>query len=120
MATQHTPGPWWVRTREIGGEVVDCFVSANDVNGYPYDAEIMGDDEYHDGISRKLADATLIAAAPEMLGLLRKAEATISGSLSARGYVHGSCTDEWEPAAREEVRTLAILRAGLAHIGGAE
>ena len=33
-------------------------------------AEIMGDDEYRDGIERKLADATLIAAAPELLEAL--------------------------------------------------
>lgn len=68
-----TPGPWWVRKRERDGEILDCFVAAPDVNGYAYDAEILGDDEYHDGIERKLADCNLIAAAPEMLQLLRVA-----------------------------------------------
>lgn len=67
----HTPGPWRVRTHEEGGEVVGCFVAANDVNGYPYDAQIMGDDEYRGAPGRELADAHLISAAPEMLEALR-------------------------------------------------
>lgn len=70
--SKHTPGPWFVRTRERNGEVLDCFVSAKDVNGFAYDAEIMGEDEYRDDIERKLADARLIAAAPELLNMLIK------------------------------------------------
>jgi hypothetical protein len=63
----HTPGPWWVRKNERNGELRDCFVAAKDINGFPYDAEILGDDEYHTGgIVRKLADCHLIAAAPDM------------------------------------------------------
>lgn len=70
-----TPGPWSVRKREMGGHLNDCFVTAADVNGYPYDAEILGDDEYHEqsgGIARKLADCNLIAAAPDLLEALEK------------------------------------------------
>lgn len=58
-----TPGPWFVRTLERDGEVVDCFVSAPDCQGFAYDAEVLGDDEYRDNISRKLADCQLIVSA---------------------------------------------------------
>ena len=69
--SKHTPAPWFVRTLERNGEILNCFVAAKDVNGFAYDAEIMGDDEYHDGIERKLADARLIAAAPDLLEALK-------------------------------------------------
>lgn len=72
MSRKHTPGPWWVRTRIVGGEVVDCFVSAKDVCGLAYDAEILGDDEYRDDLARKLADAQLAAAAPRLLAALER------------------------------------------------
>lgn len=61
-----TPGPWWVRKPERYGEVVDAFVCAPDVQGFAYDAEILGDDEYRDeksdgsGLRRKVADCELI------------------------------------------------------------
>jgi hypothetical protein len=71
--SKHTTGPWFVRTRVVDGEVVDCFVAAKDMQGLPYDAEILGDDEYRDGIDRRLADANLIAAAPELLAALELA-----------------------------------------------
>ena len=60
-----TPGLWSVRKREVDGELRDCFVTAPDCQGLPYDAEIMGDDEYRDdnGIARKLADCELIVTA---------------------------------------------------------
>jgi len=73
---KHTPGPWIVRTFVMHGAAVDCFVAAKDVQGFAYDAVIMGDDEYRDGpdgIRRKLADARLIAAAPELLEALQEA-----------------------------------------------
>jgi hypothetical protein len=59
-----TDGPWWVRERKQDDEIVDCFVAAKDVNGFPYDAEILGDDEYRDNIKRKVADASRIARLP--------------------------------------------------------
>lgn len=71
--SNHTPGPWRVRTHKDGDKVVGCFVAANDVNGYPYDAEIMGDDEYHGATERRLADAHLISAAPDLLAALEGA-----------------------------------------------
>lgn len=66
--TNCTPAPWFVRTRkDQQGRVVDCFVAAKSFHGYAYDSEIMGDDEYHDGIERRIADANLIAAAHDLL-----------------------------------------------------
>lgn len=58
-----TPGRWFVRKRERDGVTMDCFVAAPDCQGLAYDAEILGDDEYRDGIERKLADCELIVAA---------------------------------------------------------
>ena len=61
-----TPGPWEPRIINADGEVVEAFVTAPDVNGYHYDAEILGDDEYCEqsgGMTRKVADVKLIANA---------------------------------------------------------
>lgn len=69
-----TPGPWSVRIHERDGEMLDCFVTAPDVNGFAYAAEILGDDEYRSGLERKLADCHLIAAAPDLYDALREAE----------------------------------------------
>jgi hypothetical protein len=66
MSGDHTPTPWKVRSPERNGEIADHFVIADDVNGYPYDAEILGEDEYREqsgGLSRKLADCELIVTA---------------------------------------------------------
>jgi len=69
-----TKGEWRVRKREVDGELVDCFVTAPDVNGFAYDAEILGEDEYRDGIERKLADCQLIAAAPTFADIAARAQ----------------------------------------------
>lgn len=63
-----TPGEWFVRTHERAGILIDCWVAASDCNGFAYDAEILGDDEYRDteeeaGIERKRADCELIVKA---------------------------------------------------------
>ena len=88
--SNHTPGPWFVRTRENNGEIIDCFVSAHDVNGFAYDAEILGDDEYREDIDRKLADARLIAAA---LDLLEAIKLCINAMLH-KGVTTDSCHPE--------------------------
>lgn len=73
---EHTPTPWRVRTHERNGELRDCFIAAPDVNGFAYDAEILGDDEYRSGIERKLADCRFIVTAcnnhAELIEALRK------------------------------------------------
>lgn len=84
MSTKHTPLPWFVRTQERLGEVRDCFVAAKDVQGMAYDAEILGDDEYRDGIERKLADAALIVQAvnshAELVAIVRVYQSTLGNS----------------------------------------
>ncbi|GAA2887855.1 hypothetical protein GGQ99_004752 [Aminobacter niigataensis] len=57
-------------------------------------------------------------AAPAMLAALRLAEACLSGTLLARGYAPGSCTDDWTAEVQMEVRTLADVRAALAQAEG--
>ena len=73
---KHTPGPWKVRKLVKDGELADCFVAAPSFQGFPYDSEVLGDDEYghsdgDTGIQRKLSDCNLIAAAPDMLRILK-------------------------------------------------
>ena len=62
-------------------------------------------------IAEAKAVATVLAAAPKMLATLKLAEATISGTLKARGYEPGSCADEWSAEVRAEVAALAKIRA---------
>jgi hypothetical protein len=71
LPDEGTPGPWFVRKLVKDGELRDCFVAAPDYLGSPYDAEILGDDEYRNkpesdetsGMRRKLADCELIVDA---------------------------------------------------------
>ena len=77
--SKHTPGPWRldIQRSQFNGKIIDCFVSAPDVNGFAYRAEIFGDDEYRDDTERKIADFTLGAAAPDLLADLRLAAAQL-------------------------------------------
>lgn len=71
---KHTPGPWKAREMARNGEIRGYFVAAPDVNGFAYDAEILGEDEYRDeqtGMARWRADAHLAAAAPELLEMVK-------------------------------------------------
>lgn len=77
--SKHTPGPWRVRALQRNGVITDCFVAANSVQGLPYDAEILGDDEYIDDMDRKVADARLIAAAPDLFDALQAALRVFEG-----------------------------------------
>ncbi len=85
--TARTPGPWFVRKQERLGEVRDCFVAAPDVQGMAYDAEILGDDEYRDGIARKIADAEFIVQCENeresLLQRLRDAERLLDQVVTA-------------------------------------
>lgn len=85
-----TPGVWFVRKREVDGEVVDCFVAAPDCQGLPYDAEILGDDEYREttpegffSIKRKLADCELIVKAVNAHRTALAVPAAAQGALTA-------------------------------------
>lgn len=76
---KHTPGPWRAREMVRHGQLYGYFVAADDVNGFAYDAEILGEDEYRDGMDRWAADAHLISAAPELLTALRLLHAHLFG-----------------------------------------
>jgi hypothetical protein len=79
-----TKGPWRVRSRQVAGVVVDCFVAADSHQGYAYDSEILGDDEYGRdtcGMDRRLADCHLISAAHEMQAALIVARDIITSLL---------------------------------------
>jgi hypothetical protein len=82
----HTPLPWTVRKVERDGKLRDVFVQAEDVNGYPYKAEILGDDEYREqsgGIARKLADCNLIVRA------VNSHDALVDALTEARKWIDG-------------------------------
>lgn len=78
---------------------------------------LMGD-EWQQGeqLYRSTADEIIatLAPAPDLLAALKLAEGCLSGTLLARGYTPGSCTDEWAPVVRQEVRALADVRAAIA------
>jgi hypothetical protein len=75
METKHTPGPWKVRFLRNEDPESGFFVEAknNNIPDIGYGIEILGDDYGdHNGYpaEQRLADARLIAAAPEMLKIL--------------------------------------------------
>lgn len=82
-----TPTPWRVREMNRRGEVHGYFIAANDVNGFAYDAEIMGEDEYRDiegktpGLERWKADAEFIVRA------VNSHDALVEALRVARRYV---------------------------------
>lgn len=54
------------------------------------------------------------AVVERLIDALELAERTIAGTLTARGYAPGSCTDEWAPEVRAELAALVPVRAALA------
>jgi hypothetical protein len=77
---KHTPAPWNPRIiRDEEGIVQMAFVSAKDVNGFSYDAEILGEDEYREDVERQIADVYLVASAPELLEALKNLLAVMEG-----------------------------------------
>ena len=92
LIAKATPGPWWVRSAppQMGG---DCFIAAKDVNGFAYDAEILGDDEYREesgGLARKKADCELITY------LVNNAEAIAELIEAAEEAAAMKIVEQWE------------------------
>ena len=75
-----TPGPWKIRTRKVGGKIVDCFVAAPSFSGLAYGSEILGEDEYREenGALRRLADCQKIISADLLLRTLERINAIVS------------------------------------------
>ncbi|WP_414490143.1 hypothetical protein [Stenotrophomonas maltophilia] len=69
MSSKHTPGPWMVRFREDGSS----YISMGDPNKGPHKAADLF--LTADGGESDLADARLIAAAPELLEACQAARA---------------------------------------------
>lgn len=51
---------------------------------------------------------------PAMLAALKAAETSIDFTLKSRGYVDGSCSDDWAECVRREVAARATIRAAIA------
>ena len=106
-----TPGPWEPRIINADGEVVEAFVTAPDVNGYHYDAEILGDDEYCEqsgGMTRKVANVKLIAAAPDLARENARLRAEIANATVDAAWL------KTELAAKDaEIERLRSVNAGL-------
>lgn len=93
LCEQATPGPWRVREHPAGLDH-GCFVTAPDVNGFAYAAEILGEDEYREqsgGMKRRHADAQFIAAAREALPQLLDENAALRAAL-VKAVEHCPCT----------------------------
>ena len=82
-----TPRPWRVRQPMRDGVILDTFVTADDVNGFAYDAEILGEDEYRndddrDGDARKAADCALIVHAVNNIERVEAENQSLQSQLS--------------------------------------
>jgi hypothetical protein len=84
--------------------------------------EVLGDEEERsvagahpsDFLAGSLDLRRAQSAAPAMLAALQEAERTILGTLVARGYAPGECTDAWSAEVRAEVAALVPIRAAIA------
>jgi len=116
-----TPGPWFVRTRIVNGEIVGCFVSAPATNGLPYGAEIMGDDEYNEepgGMARRLADCHAISATHELQAALRDALPGLRREFVELAQKYAGTAFENDPAYREIEARYRNAQAALAKSEG--
>lgn len=115
-----TPGVWFVRTRVVDGEIVDCFVAAPDCQGLAYGAEIMGDDEYREenGMARRLADCHAISATPELLAIVREALPMFRREYVELAGKYAGTAFENDPAYREIEARYRNASAALAKAAG--
>lgn len=103
MSSKHTPAPWIVRFRADGSS----YISMGDPSKGPHKAADLF--LTADGGESDLADARLIAAAPELLEALIRLEAELVEDK------YGEC---YEPSPFEN---LALARAAIAKAtGGAQ
>ena len=75
MSTQHTPGPW--NYRKPSEDVPNVFYWIDGANGAP-----LADVKWHEQ-GAALADARLIAAAPDLLAALKLLQFLASGRSAA-------------------------------------
>jgi hypothetical protein len=75
MDTKHTPGPWFYTGKHNDCEV--RYVGTNREDRYHEEVATL----YHGEGEEQIANARLIAAAPELLGALQDAFSMIDGTL---------------------------------------
>lgn len=95
MSAAHTPGPWVVKFRNDGSS----YISMDTIDGEHKQFDLALSVTYPSDV----ADARLIAAAPEMLDALRKAVVLLAGAC-----VH---SPELEPQEIYEAVSAAITKA---------
>lgn len=81
--TKHTPGPWLVQQTIPGGS---CYIMADSLGlGYPFLASVNHDD-IRGNEAQRLANAALMAAAPDMLAALESFVALLPSSEGLGGH----------------------------------
>ena len=101
MSDQHTAGPWQAKKNRSSAAVYD---------GYGTALARLPSSEYF--LSRRMADATLMAAAPTMLQVLRQVDVGITGS-----EANATTREQWEAdmvAVKASVRQALQLAVGAA------
>jgi hypothetical protein len=94
----HTEGPWWVEPADDGDD--GCQVC----DGYGHTATVWGEPEV------AMANAKLIAAAPELLEALRATAGLLNYALQDGG-IRGCNAAEWEQMA-DSVRGVIAKAEG--------
>ncbi len=114
MSTQHTPGPWTL-TQTKHETIVDSWhihIGEHQIPVFPY-KRIYSDDRTQSGLvidDEHMANARLIAAAPDLLETLSKTLKRIEEAL-AYGYLPAETEQELETQAAE-------IRAAIAKANG--
>ena len=75
MTTKFTPGPWYVGSGTYEGRNIYSVASVTDYEGFTYQPIVASAED--DGIKCWDANARLIAAAPDLLRLLKEARLTL-------------------------------------------
>ncbi|WP_329762617.1 hypothetical protein [Stenotrophomonas maltophilia] len=101
MSSKHTPGPWIVRFRADGSS----YISMGDPSNGPHKAADLF--LTADGGESDLADARLIAAAPELLEALILLEREMVDSGNAGSVDYG-----WKPAIEKTRAAIAKATDG--------
>lgn len=101
MDTKHTPGPWTILSEKTGSVGSDA--------PYKMTASVYGDHEECEPDGRMLANARLIAAAPELLESLR----------NTASMLQSACLVITDKEARQmALETVAEARAAIAKATG--
>jgi hypothetical protein len=104
----HTPGPWKVRALNVQGQEIILRTHGEMTIGAPETYAVASVPLRHVSINGQLANARLIAAAPDMLDALKDAEIEMCGWVWSSGAAGKGPHDE----------RLARIRAAIAKAEG--